>query len=155
MRTGTYPHTTRPTCIEGAGRRRPDGYRQVTVGLQSRRKHVLAWERNFGPVPPGCVVMHACDNPGCVYPGHLMVGTREANNVDAAQKGRTRNGPFRQLPGEQHPMARLTWPIVREIRRRVSSETQRSLAREFGISDKQMWKIVHDRAWRLEHEPMP
>ena len=59
-------------------------------GLWGRRKyaHHEAYERAFGPVPKGTVVMHECDTPLCVNPSHLRIGTRLDNQRDMAAKGR-------------------------------------------------------------------
>lgn len=50
--------------------------------------HRYSWELHFGPIPDGLLILHACDNPPCVRPGHLMLGTYQANRVDCAHKGR-------------------------------------------------------------------
>lgn len=53
--------------------------------------HRVAWELANGPIPNGLCVLHRCDNPGCVRPGHLFLGSLAENNRDTARKGRTRN----------------------------------------------------------------
>lgn len=50
--------------------------------------HRYSWELAFGPIPDGLKVLHACDTPLCVNPGHLMLGTQQANVVDMYRKGR-------------------------------------------------------------------
>lgn len=57
--------------------------------------HRYSWELHHGPVPAGLLVLHACDNPGCVNPDHLLLGTNTANMLDAYHKGRL---------GEKHPL---------------------------------------------------
>lgn len=73
-----------PECWEWTGNRSVSGYGVYRKRLAHRR----SWEAAFGPIPAGLDVLHACDNRLCVRPSHLMVGTRHANTVDAARKGR-------------------------------------------------------------------
>ena len=75
-----------------AGRDR-DGYGRFAVGLGGKaqahvRAHRFAYETFNGPIPDGLVVMHTCDNPPCVNPRHLELGTSQDNNDDKVQKGR-------------------------------------------------------------------
>lgn len=50
--------------------------------------HRVAWELTYGPIPNGLRVLHTCDNPRCVNPGHLMLGTQSDNIADSMRKGR-------------------------------------------------------------------
>lgn len=52
--------------------------------------HRVSYAMHNGPIPPGMVVMHSCDNPGCVNPAHLSVGTQADNMADKTKKGRAR-----------------------------------------------------------------
>jgi hypothetical protein len=107
--------------------------------------HRMAWELTNGPVPSGLCVCHRCDNPPCVNPRHLFIGTRTDNLHDASVKGRIR-APM----GTTSPNAKLTDEAVREIRRRYAlGETlQRELGKEFGVSQEEIGAIVRRRKWR-------
>jgi len=50
--------------------------------------HRKAWEDEHGPIPPGMNVCHHCDNPPCINPDHLFLGTQKDNAVDMSRKGR-------------------------------------------------------------------
>lgn len=87
----------------GYGRLRTGGKGTPLVG-----PHRLAWELAYGPVPDGLIVCHRCDNPRCVRPDHLFVGTHGDNARDRERKGRGRRG--RRPPtvaGRRVPMGGL------------------------------------------------
>lgn len=81
-------------CWEWQGPFNHYGYGLIGDALGTpQRAHRVSYEIHKGPIPDGLVVMHSCDNPPCVNPAHLSVGTVADNNWDRARKGRTR-GPW-------------------------------------------------------------
>jgi hypothetical protein len=114
------------------------GYGQFRLGLRMVQAHRISWELAFGEIPDKLHVLHQCDNPPCVNPAHLFLGTHQDNVDDRQQKGRT-------LVGEQHGKHKLSDIQVAEIRRRYSTgkETQTDLAKVFGIAHSQISKIVN------------
>lgn len=68
----------------------PKGYGYVgpKVSSGSRFAHRISWEAANGPVPDGMFVLHRCDNPPCVNPAHLFLGTARDNTEDMVRKGR-------------------------------------------------------------------
>ena len=65
-----------------------DGYGKVKIHGRSLQAHRVSWEIHHGPIPAGLNVLHRCDNPACVNPAHLFVGTALDNNRDRDAKGR-------------------------------------------------------------------
>lgn len=92
-------------CWEWTGHsNRPGGYGRFAV--QATRPIVLvvahrySWELHFGPIPPGMIVCHRCDNPSCVRPDHLFLGTQSDNVRDSVTKGRHKHN---QVPRTARP----------------------------------------------------
>jgi hypothetical protein len=105
------------------------------------KAHRMAWELVNGPIPEGLEVCHNCDNPPCVRPDHLFLGTHQENMDD-------RNNKQRQVFGERVTGAVLTADDVREIRRLVAEgQSQHSVAKSFGVTQGCVWLIVRGRTW--------
>lgn len=99
--------------------------------------HRLAYEEAFGEIPDGEHVLHHCDNPPCVNPGHLFTGTQADNMRDMAGKGRAAKA-----------RAVLTKDDVLEIRSRFPRQSKKDLADLFGVSHHTIHHIVYRRSWK-------
>jgi hypothetical protein len=132
------------TCWEWRGRRDEDGYGRTSLGgKRNCGAHRMAWLLSNGEVPLGMCVLHSCDNPGCVNPDHLFLGTIADNNHDRAVKGRSAD-----MRGHRSPKAKLTREQALEIkRRRLVGETTVALAREFYIHHGTVSRIVKAQTW--------
>lgn len=117
------------------------GMYRLEAGKSMRRAHRLAWEIINGPIPAELVVCHRCDNPPCVRPDHLFLGTQRDNMHDCVTKGR--------MPrGEQRHSAKLTEDQVRSIRAlRQAGQSRRSVARTFEVSSRTVLAIESGSKW--------
>lgn len=129
--------------------RRGRGYGRISIGGALYVAHRVAWRLFRGPIPTGSRVLHNCDNPPCVNPEHLFLGTQADNISDAASKGRlvppTR--PRESAPrGERSPQAKLTTSHVIAIR--ASTRSHSALAREFHVTPQAIAAVRGRRTWR-------
>jgi hypothetical protein len=125
------------------------GRNQYGYGLISHRlAHRVSWEIAYGkPVPPGLVVCHGCDNPACVNPEHLWLGTQRDNLQDMFAKGRGKHVVPRDNGRERNPMAKLTADDVGKIRSLAGTMTQRKLGERFGVGQDQISRILSGERW--------
>jgi len=117
---------------------------------KARLAHRVAWERANRPIPTGMLVCHHCDNPGCVRPDHLFLGTQRDNMRDATAKGRhvSRLRPDVIPKGTDHWKARLTPELVRWIRRvRARGWTQPRIAAAIGVSRSAVLGVLRGDNW--------
>lgn len=138
-------------CWLWTGAFKRGGYGQLMIANRMVSAHRAAWGLANGPIPPGMHVLHRCDNPPCVNPAHLFLGTNADNSKDKIAKGRQR-GP----KGEAHPAAKLSDGDVVEIRRRwAAGETQAVIGRDFGATQAHVSQIVTMKTWRHLPPPLP
>lgn len=117
-----------------------DGYGTFTYRGRTYKAHRFSLEQFLGaPIPAGLIVLHRCDNPPCVNPLHLNLGTNEDNVADRDRKGRVQHG-------NHHSKAKVTSADVIEIRQ--SNEPCRALATKFGINIMTVYAIRSRKTWR-------
>ena len=125
------------------------GYGQTRVGGRKGCNilaHRLAWELFRGPIPDELFVLHRCDNPACVNPDHLYVGTQVDNEADVARRKRW-GGP-RNLPcgaKHHHATAKLTSEQVRAIR--VDLRPQSEIARSYGVAQAAISRLKNGHSY--------
>ena len=102
--------------------------------------HRVAYELAYGPIPVGMVVRHTCDNPPCVNPDHLILGTSADNTGDARQRGR-------MCCGVKHPKAKLNDSAVRAIRALRGKMTLKAIATLYGVSISLVHAVQSGRIW--------
>ena len=141
-------------CWEWVGSKR-NGYGRMMIGSRTdgTRKsvstHRLSYELHYGEIPQGMEICHKCDNPCCINPDHLFVGTRQDNTDDRERKGR--NNPPK---GEKNAKAKLTEKDVLDIRKkRAARKSFGKLAKEYGVCKKTIQNAVSGKSWGFLPEP--
>lgn len=129
-------------CWEWSGYRNYDGYGKY----RQKSAHRVSFERFKGPIPEGMHVCHSCDNPPCVNPDHLWLGTREDNMRDRDQKNRINRWNGRRR-GAANPCAKLTAEQVEEIRSLRGQATQAEIGKRFGVCRNTIYHIYAGRCW--------
>lgn len=141
------------SCWVWTGRTVGRGYGQMKVRREQVLTHRLSWILHFGQILEGLCVCHRCDNPRCVRPSHLFLGTTQDNLDDMVAKGRSTAGrkrPGTGPAGTRNCKAKLTPEVVAQIREdyRLKRGNTRTLALKYRISKSQVHNIVSGGQWR-------
>jgi hypothetical protein len=121
-----------------------DGYGLLTHHRGKQiRAHRASYEFHVAKIPVGLLVCHSCDNPSCINPNHLFVGTSKENTRDMLDKNRR---PV--LRGERHPNAKLTNDQVTQIKQlRSENRLLKDIANQFNISFQTVSSITKGTTW--------
>jgi hypothetical protein len=138
-------------CWEWQGCKNRQGYGLATVRGSTMAASRYAYELTFGPVPTEMHVCHHCDNPPCVRPDHLFLGTPQENKDDARRKGR-RVGRFPRLGPKPRPhgrKAKLDVEAVAYIRANYVpwKVSLYALAKRFGVDPRTVHRVVTGETW--------
>ena len=135
-----------PGCWEWQTYRDEDGYGQFYFRGRTRSAHRIAWEITYGPIANGLWVLHECDNPPCVRPDHLYLGTATDNNRDTVNRGRHVTPDCR---GERNHSVKLTVAQVVEIRTTFAQGgcTQQQLADAYSVDHRTVSAIITGKNW--------
>lgn len=153
IRFWTAVKSSRDGCWEwraAGGCRKITHYGWLVVDGKNTRAHRFSWQIHYGDIPDGLFVCHKCDNPCCVRPDHLFLGTCADNNADAIAKGRMLPPPAMYVDnrGERCGAAKLKQEdviLIRELRE--AGWELLPLAKRFGISRTQVHNIVARKKW--------
>lgn len=131
-------------CWEWQAYRNPAGYGLFRFDGRDQRAQRVAWQLTNGSIPEGMFVCHHCDNPACVRPSHLFLGSPLENSRDCVRKGR-------QARGTRNSQSKLSERDVFEIRR-LATETdllQREIAGRFGVTQCHVSEIISYKTWQF------
>lgn len=123
------------SCLKG-------GYGKFTIHKKDLTSHRVSYMIHKGEIPLGFVVRHTCDNPKCVNPDHLLVGTRLDNVRDMDDRGRRRTPS-----GENHKNSKLTRENVIYIRQEYPLKSMEQLAKELGVCRGTVRDVVWGITW--------
>ena len=131
------------------------GYGQFSIKHKMYKAHRIIFREYYGdsldisdptsPKQPMTVMHDICDNPGCVNPAHLRLGTHKENHIDKKLKSRSY-----KPTGEKHPKAKLNKQQVIEIKERYTGAygEQTALANEYNVDFRTINYIVNNKIWK-------
>jgi hypothetical protein len=130
-------------CWTWKGNVSKHGYGVSSYRSKSTLAHRLSWILFRGNLPKDLDVCHHCDNPKCVNPEHLFLGTAKDNVMDCFNKKR------KSHKGENHPRAKIKEQDVKEIfQLRKNGWTHQKLADRFKLTQSAVSNILHRRLWK-------
>lgn len=135
--------TKTETCWLWNGWRDEHGYGHFNYGDSKTSAHRYAWELVNGPITDGLFVCHHCDNPPCVNPKHLFLGTPADNSKDMSNKGRAYSPK-----GTKNKNHTFTDEQVLEIRSLKANQPVTKTAKEYGVTHSAISNILLGKTWK-------
>lgn len=130
------------SCITWTAAKDKRGYGVFRLGGRMVAAHRASYSFFMGYIPEGQSVLHRCDNPPCVNPQHLFIGTQADNMADKSAKGRV-------LRGSAHQNSKLTEADVKSIRANLRIGIPQSvIAVGMGVSQTTISNIAKGKTWR-------
>lgn len=131
-------------CWEWIGSKNEDGYGTLRFVNKHWFAPRLAWTLTYGPILDGLLVCHKCDNPGCIRPDHLFLGTHQDNRDDMVRKGR---GPTSEKV--RRPKKLNTDQVVQIlILGNTGNVRHADIAIQFGVTASVISKIIRKQLWK-------
>lgn len=127
------------SCWNWIANKNRKGYGRIWVDGRNEFAQRVAFTMLYGQFNKKMRILHCCDNPSCVNPKHLYIGTDADNGRDKAIRGRA-------AMGEKNGNSKLKPKDIIAIRR--SADSYANLARTFGIDRTQVWNIKTKRQWK-------
>lgn len=134
-------------CYLWIGYRDDQGYGTIRLRRRNARAHRLALMLSGVAVANDALVCHRCDNPSCVRPDHLFVGTAADNAHDMVTKGRHARGVTHGSRVVPSKFSQLSPETIRAIREAVDSAPMRVLGERFGVAPSTIYRIGRGKAW--------
>lgn len=135
------------SCWNWIGSRNADGYGVLDIDGLNYRAHRFVLEIEGGKIPSSIKVCHKCDNPICVNPDHLFLGSQADNVKDMRDKGRASD--YFTKKGHEHPKAKFTEDEIRTIKQLAGEGiSQRKIAERYGVAQQTISRIINGRRYR-------
>lgn len=130
-------------CWEWTAGLTTDGYGKFNVGGQTMRAHRFSWFLYRGDIPDNLIIRHKCDNPKCVNPTHMELGTISDNVQDRVSRGRGANG-------ERNGSSKLTENDIHAIRNMfLDGYNNSQIAKHFGVDGSAISQIRRGLKWKF------
>jgi hypothetical protein len=125
-------------CIVWGGSKTKTGYGTITYKHKKFYTHRAMWKAKYGAIPEGLDVLHKCDNPPCINPEHLFLGTQAINMLDRDLKGRHKCGG-----------GKMTTEKIYSLRKKYNAGAKQiDLAKEYDLHPRTVHKIVNYQTWK-------